>query len=165
MPAACILLASMLANVLVYEGKQNAVTEGDAVLRCDPDVAYREATDYSRWRDIFHGVRGAEIKARRGDEARVTFLHDDGSHDDLHFMNRSRARTIWFEQIGGDADVWCQIAFAPGAQPGTTRVHTWFYADVHGAKSWFVSGSKVRHLREQQVRDDLQQLVAYFSRK
>jgi hypothetical protein len=160
-----VVLASVLANVNVYESKLHAVTEGDAVLHCAPEVAYRAATDYARWREIFHGVRGALIKTRQGDEARVTFVHDDGSRDDLHFVNRSRARTIWFEQIGGDAEVWCQIAFQPGAQPGTTRVHTWFYADVHGAKSWFVSGSKVRNLRQQQVRDDLQQLVAYFSRK
>ena len=80
-------------------------------------------------------------------------------------MNRSDTHRVWFEQIGGDAEVWCEIAFLPGAQPGTTRVHTWFYADVHGAKSWFVSDGKIRRLRQQQVRDDLQQLVAYFSRK
>jgi len=164
MPAA-ILLASLLATVNVYESKREAVTEGDATLRCEPEVAYRAATDYAHWQDIFRNVRSAQIKARRGDEARVTFLHDDGSRDDLHFVNRSDAHRVWFEQIGGDADVWCEIQFLPGAQPGTTRVHTWFYADVHGAKSWFVSDGKIRKLRQQQVRDDLQQLVAYFSRE
>ena len=164
MPAA-IVIASLLATVNVYESKREAITEGDATLRCEPDVAYRAATDYARWSDIFRNVRGAQIKARRGDEARVTIVHDDGSHDDLHFVNRSDTRRVWFEQIGGEAEVWCEIAFVPGAQPGKTRVHTWFHADVTGPKSWVVHDGKIRRLRQQQVRDDLQQLVAYFSRR
>ena len=49
MPAA-ILIASLLATVNVYESKHEAITEGDATLRCEPEVAYRAATDYARWR-------------------------------------------------------------------------------------------------------------------
>ena len=160
-----LVSASVLANVHVYESKRDAITEGDAVLHCDPDSAYRAATDYGRWREIFRGVRAAMVKAQHGAEAHVTFLHDDGTRDVLHFKNQPATRTVWFEQLGGDAEVWCQIAFQPGQQPGTTRVHTWFYADVHGAKSWFVSDDEIRKLRQQQVRDDLSQLVTYFSRR
>ena len=71
---------------------------------------------------------------------------------------------MWFEQIGGDADVWCWTTFQPGPAPGTTRVHTWLYADVSGAASWFVSDSKIRGMRQQQVRNNLQQLQTYFQR-
>jgi hypothetical protein len=161
----CALAGAGRANVKVYESNQEAVTEGDAVIATDPETAYRALTDYGRWLQMFRNVRRAILLGQKGDEARVRFVHDDGSHDDLHFKNRPEAHTLWFEQKGGDADVWAEIAFHPGVQPGTCRVHTRFYADVKGMASWFTSDDKVRKLRQDQVRDDLQQLVAYFARK
>lgn len=152
------------ANVSVFESKRDAVTEGDAVLNCDPETAYRAATDYHRWLQIFPGVIRARVTKQVGDEARVTFDHDDGTTDKLHFKNEPAKRAMWFEQVGGDADVWCWTTFSPGPAPGTTRVHTWFYADVTGAASWFVDGAKIRNLRQQQVRTNLSQLQAYFAR-
>jgi hypothetical protein len=156
--------ASAFADVRVFESKKEAVTEGDAVLNCDPDTAYRAATDYSRWLQIFPGVTRASVTKQQGDEARVTFDHDDGTKDKLHFKNQPQNRAMWFEQVGGDADVWCWTTFQPGPAPGTTRVHTWFYADVSGAKSWFVDGDKIKTIRQRQVRTNLSQLQAYFQR-
>jgi len=161
----CALCGAARANVNVFESKQAAVTEGDAVIATDPETAYRAVTNYEQWLAMFKNVRRAIVQHVDGNEARVRFVHDDGSHDDLHFKNRPATHTMWFEQLGGDAQVWAEIAFNPGIQPGTTRVHTRFYADVKGMASLFVSDDKIRKLRQEQVRDDLQQLQAYFARK
>ncbi len=161
----CALAATAHANVKVFESKQASVTEGEAIIATDPDTAYRAVTDYQRWLTMFKNVRRAITLHQDGDEAKVRFVHDDGSHDDLHFKNRPWARTMWFEQIGGDAEVKAEIAFYPGAEPGTCVVHTRFYADVKGMASLFVSDDKVKKLRQDQVRDDLTQLQAYFARK
>jgi len=161
----CALAGAARANVKVFESKQASVTEGEAIIATDPETAYRAVTDYQRWLTMFRNVRRAILVNQAGDEARVRFVHDDGSHDDLHFKNRPWARTMWFEQIGGDADVKAEVAFYPGAQPGTCVVHTKFYADVKGMASLFVSDDKVKRLRQDQVRDNLTQLQAYFARK
>jgi len=160
----CALVATAHANVNIFEKGQN-VTEGDAIIATDPETAYRAVTDYQRWLTMFKNVRRAILLHQDGNEAKVRFVHDDGSHDDLHFKNRPQTRTMWFEQLGGDAEVKAEIAFYPGADPGTCRVHTRFYADVKGMASLFVSDDKVKKLRQEQVRDDLTQLQAYFARK
>jgi hypothetical protein len=161
---ATLASASAYADVRVFESRREAITEGDAVLSCDPDTAYRAATDYHRWLQIFPGVTRANVTKQQGNEAHVTFDHDDGTRDKLHFKNQPDKHAMWFEQVGGDADVWCWTTFSPGPAPGTTRVHTWFYADVTGAKSWFVDGDTIKNLRQQQVRTNLSQLQAYFQR-
>ena len=72
---------------------------------------------------------------------------------------------MWFEDTGGRAEVWAEIVFLPGDRPGTSRVRSRIYADVHGIASLFVSDSKLRGLRQQRIRDDLTNLRAYFARE
>ena len=149
----------------VFEGRDKATTEGDAVLATDPDTAYAVATDYENWARIFPTVRSAVVTERTRDRAEVTFVREDGSVDRLRFRNRPAARTVAFEQLGGDADVSAEIAFAPGKLAGTTRVHTRVHVDVHGIASAFVSDAELRTLRQKHVRDDLGRLQAYFANR
>jgi uncharacterized membrane protein len=149
----------------VFESRDKATTEGDAVLAADPDTAYAVATDYENWTRIFPTVRSAVVKERTHDRAEVTFVHTDGSVDHLRFRNRPATRTVAFEQLEGDADVSAEIAFTPGDLAGTTRVHTRLHVDVHGIASAFVSDSELRTLRQQHVRDDLGRLQAYFANR
>ena len=153
-------------NVAVYESRQlSATTEGDTTIDADPDAAYLAATDYSRWPMIFRDLREAKVTQRSGDDAHVSIVHGDGTVDRLHFHNRSAARTLWFEQLGGDADVRAEVSFVAGERSGTTHVHSRLYVDVHGFASALVTNAKLRELRQQQVRDDLGELQTYFSKR
>jgi hypothetical protein len=150
--------------ISVYESRQSsAMTEGDATIATDPDTAFATATDYAHWSRIFPGVRRAVVTQRKGNDARVTFLHSDGTTDHLHFIAVPRAHKVWFEQTGGKAEVRAEIVFAPGKRHGTTHVHSRLFAQVPGLAGAFVSSSDVRALRQQQVHDDLVQLQAYFA--
>src|SRR5438105_15446205 len=101
-----LLMSILAASPRIYESREaDATTEGDVWLSCDPDTAYRIATTYERWSLIFPDVRQAIVTNRRGDEAHVTFVRADGSRDHLHFRNHPATRTVWFEQLGGRADV------------------------------------------------------------
>lgn len=153
--------AVVIGLVSIFQGKAPSVTEGDVVIAAEPEAAYRAVTDYGRWPQIFKNVRSAAVR----ENERVTFLHDDGSTDTLQFKNRADQHVVWFRQIGGDCDVWAETTFTPGPEPGTTHIHARFFAEVTGAAGWFVSDSKVKKLREKQVKDDLQQLAAYFARR
>lgn len=158
-------LAVASPDVRVFQASdESAITEGETVLAADPDVAYRAVTDYPRWPVMFPDIRRVIITSQVDGHDRVTFIHADGNRDNVHFHNRPEARTVWFEDTGGRAEVWVEIAFLPGAQPGTTRLHSRLYADVHGWASLFVSDDKIRSMREQRVRDDLSHLRAYFAR-
>lgn len=147
----------------IYES-HDSTTEGDVTIDVDPDTAFRAATDYARWSAIFPTVRRAIVQSEHGDEALVMFEHTDGTRDRLHFKNHPAGHVIAFDEIGGDADVHAEIAFTPGDRPSTTHVHSRLRAAVHGLASVFVSGSAIRKLREQQVRDDLVYLQAFFRR-
>jgi hypothetical protein len=152
-------------DVRVFQNPdENAITEGETLLSIDPDTAYRAVTDYARWAVMFPDVRRVVVTSQSGGHDRVTFIHPDGNRDNVHFHNRPAARVVWFEDTGGRAEVWVEISFLPGGQPGTTRVHSRLYADVHGWASLFVSDDKIRSMREQRVRGDLSQLRAYFAR-
>jgi hypothetical protein len=142
----------------------DAITEGETTLAVDPATAYAAATDYAQWRHMFPDIREVYVTRRVGDDARVTFVHGAGNRDNLHFRNQPAARMVWFEDTGGRAEVWAEIVFAPGAEPGTTRVRSRLYVDVHGVASLFVSDGKLRRIREQRVRDDLTNLRSYFAR-
>lgn len=151
------------SEVSVFESRDRAATtEGEAILTTDPDTAYRVATDYASWSQIFPDVRAAVVNERTREAIDVTFVHRDGTTDHLRFRNRPAARTIAFQQLGGDADVSAEIVFTAGEVAGTTRVHSCLHADVRGLASAFVSRSDLRERRQRHLRDDLAQLQAYF---
>ena len=152
-------------GVHVWESRDDVqITEGETRLDIDPDTAYAAACDYARWTSIFPDIARVRVTARDGDDARVTLVHRAGNLDNVHFHNRPDGRVVWFEDTGGVAVVWAEIAFAPGDAPGTTRVHSRLYADVHGFASLLVTNAHLRSLREQRVSDDLVHLRAYFAR-
>jgi len=154
------------AELRIYQSPDDdAITLGETTLATDPDAAYRATTEYARWAVIFPDIHRVVVTSQRGDDARVTFIHPDGNRDNIHFRNQPAARMVWFEDTGGRAEVWAEILFLPGDRPGTTRVRSRLYADVHGVVSLFVSDSKIRTLREQRIRDELTQLRAYFARE
>ncbi|TMQ15753.1 MAG: SRPBCC family protein [Deltaproteobacteria bacterium] len=165
MLAAAGASAATPENVRVYQNPDDdAITEGETTLAAEPDVAYRAATDYLRWAVMFSDIRHVIVTSQNGNDARVTFVHFDGNRDNIHFRNQPAARMVWFEDTGGRAEVWAEIVFLRGDRPGTTRVHSRLYADVHGLASLFVSNRKIRRLREQRVHDQLTELRAYFTR-
>jgi len=152
-------------DVRVFQSPDEpAITEGETVLATDPDTAYRALIDYARWPTMFPDIKRVIITSQQGGHDRVTFIHTEGNRDNVHFHNRPEARMVWFEDTGGRAEVWFEILFMPGMQPGTTRVHSRLYADVHGWASLFVSDDKIRSMREQRTREDLAHLRAYFAR-
>jgi hypothetical protein len=172
MRSALLLVAAGVASaapaspsVSIYESREvQATTEGDAIIAIDPDTAYLAATDYTRWPAIFPALRQAIVTGRQGAEARVTFVHADGSSDHVHFRNRPASHTVWFEQHDGHVEVWAEITFAAGERAGTSRVHARFHADVHGLASMFASSSRLRAERQRHLRDDLAHLQAHFAR-
>ena len=166
---ACVARPSVASppdGVRVYQNPDDdAITEGETTLATLPDSAYHAATYYMRWAVMFSDIRQVIITSQRGNEARVTFVHPDGNRDNVHFRNQPSARMVWFEDTGGRAEVWAEIVFLAGARPGTTRVHSRLYADVHGWASLFVTDRKIRRLREQRVHSQLSELRAYFARE
>ena len=163
MPAAEQGVAPM---VKVFQSATNpAITEGETLLEVAPAIAYAELAVYTHWPEIFPDIYTVTVTQQSGDDARVTFVGPKDHHDNVHFHNRSAVNTIWFEDTGGSATVWAEIAFLPGPRPGTTRVHSRLYADVGGLAGWFVSDHRVRKLREQRVYDDLFDLHLRFDKK
>jgi len=153
-------------GVQVWESRNSdAITEGETTLDVDPQTAYATAVDYKRWSAIFPDVVHVDVTSTAGVDARVTLVHADGNRDNVHFHNQPGAGIVWFEDTGGAAQVWAEIAFQPGDRPNTTRVHSRLYASVHGIASLFVSDAHVRELREQRVSDDLVHLHAYFANR
>ena len=152
-------------GVRVWESRDaQQTTEGETRLDVDPDTAYARATDYARWTSMFPDITQVEVTAQQGADARVTLVHRAGNRDNVHFHNRPEARTVWFEDTGGIAEVWVEIVFAPGDAIGTTRVRSRLFADVHGMASLLVTNARLRSLREQRIADDLSNLRSYFAR-
>lgn len=172
MVLALVILAGCTGGVIatapgvrVWESAQDSsMSEGETTLDIAPDAAYAAATDYARWPEMFPDIARVEITEQHGIDARVTFIHQDGNRDNVHFHNRPQLRTVWFEDTGGSAEVWAEITFTPGARPGTTRVRSRLFADVHGLASIFVTDAKLRSLRQQRIASDLSHLHTYFAR-
>lgn len=151
-------------GVHIWESHDDsAITEGETTLDVDPQTAYAAAIQYHRWSAIFPDIVDVNITEQEGVDARVTLVHRDGNVDNVHFHNQPAAGIVWFEDTGGTAKVWAEIAFMPGDRAHTTRVHSRLYASVHGVASLFVTDSHVRELRQQRVSDDLKHLHAYFA--
>lgn len=155
--------ASAPPDIHVFQNAKDArITEGDANLPVAPEAAFAELASYTRWPSIFPDIYTVNVTAQSGDDARVTFIGPEDHHDNLHFHNRSTEHVIWFEDTGGTSTVWAEIAFLPGAAPGTTHVHSRLYAEVNGVAGIFVSDDRVRKMREQRVYDDLYDLHVHF---
>ena len=143
-----------------------SITEGETVVAGDPAEIYAAVLDYSRWTDIFPDVAKVVVTSRSGPDARVTLIGPDGHRDNLHFKNQPQARMVFFEDTGNShAEVWAEIVFAPGADPGTTRVHTRLYAAVSGLASLVVGEPELRRMREAKIERQLAHIRAYFRRR
>jgi hypothetical protein len=153
-------------SISVYESAKVAkTTEGDTTLATDPETAFATVSDYARWPAIFSDLAGVKITERGTDDARVVVAHRDGSVAKLHFHNRPTTRTLWFEQLGGDAKVWAEISFSPDTRAGTTRVHSRVHADVSGFAGMFVSSGDLLEQRQRLLRTNLTELRAYFAQR
>jgi len=163
--AGCASRAVMPAmGVHIWESHDDsAITEGETTLDVDPQTAYAAAIQYKRWSAIFPDIVEVDITHQEGVDARVTLVHRDGNRDNVHFHNQPAAGIVWFEDTGGSAKVWAEIAFMPGDHAHTTRVHSRLYASVDGLASLFVTDAHVRELRQQRVSEDLKHLHAYFA--
>jgi hypothetical protein len=153
-------------DVKVYQSPSDpSITEGETVVPGDPGAIYSVVEDYARWVDVFPDVARVIVTWRHGSDAKVTLIKPDGNRDNLAFHVTPQARMLYFQDTGNaHAEVWGEIVCAPGEQPGTTRIHTRLYADVHGIASLVVADHDVRKMREQRVERDLVHVLGYFSR-
>jgi hypothetical protein len=164
-----VMLATSAAaspGVRVYQNQTNSrITEGETVVPGDPAVIYGVVEDYARWVEVFPDVAKVVITWKKGTDARVTLVKPDGNQDNLKFHQTPQARMVYFEDTGNEhADVWGEIVCAPGDQPGTTRIHTRLYVDVHGLATLVVADGDVRKMREQRIQRDLEHVRGYFTR-
>ena len=164
--AAWAATAHASPGVTVYQSPTNpAITEGETVVDGDPASIYQVVLDYPRWVEVFPDIAKVIVKSQHGVEALVTLVHPDGNRDNLRFKNQPAARMVYFEDTGNKhAEVWGEIVFVPGDQPGTTRVHTRLYADVHGLATLVVSDRDVRRMRDTKIARDLEHVRMYFHR-
>ena len=165
---ALLLVAALTStqSISIFESRARGNTsEGDAILATDPDTAYAVAANVGGWAHIFPELRSAVVRERRADSIDVELVRRDGEVSRVRFRNRAAGRVVAFEQLGGNAEVSAELVFTPGERAGTTRVHSRVHADVHGLASAFVSGSELRSLRQQRIRESLGQLQAYFARR
>ena len=157
--------ASASPGVRVYQSSNPSITEGETQVAGDPAAVYAVVQDYSRWVDVFPDVARVVVTWRQGPDAKVTLIKPDGNRDNLKFHQTPQARMLYFEDTGNEhAEVWGEIVCAPGDQPGTTRIHTRLYADVHGLATLIVRDGDVRKMREQRVERDLVHVRTYFAR-
>ncbi|HTR55849.1 MAG TPA: hypothetical protein VMJ10_34470 [Kofleriaceae bacterium] len=173
MRAVPVLVALTLAipayadpGVRVYQSANDpSITEGEATVPGDPSEIFAVVEDYARWVEVFPDVARVIVTWRHGRDARVTLVKPDGNRDNLSFHETPQARMLTFQDTGNaHAEVWGEIVCVPGDQPGTTRIHTRLYADVHGIASIVVRDGDVRKMREQRVQRDLVHVLGYFSR-
>jgi hypothetical protein len=152
-------------GIRVYESDPQ-VTEGETLVNGDADVLFAEVLDYAKWPQIFPDVARVEVTKRFGDEALVTLIAPTGHRDNLHFKNQPQVGMIFFEDTGSrHSDVWAEIMFIPGTQPGTTRVHARLFAKVHGIATLVVGEDEVRQQREQKIERDLVHIREYVARR
>lgn len=153
-------------EIRVFESQNDSqITQAETTIAVDAEQAYLAVTDYARWSAIFPDIHQVLVATQQGVDARVTLVHAGGHRDNVHFHNQPAARMVWFEDTGGRAEVWAEIVFLPGDQPGTTRVRARIYADVHGVASVFVSDARLRGMRQERIRHDLASLHTYFARQ
>jgi hypothetical protein len=170
---ASVLLATLAAatpavaapGVKVYQSKDPAITEGETTIDGEPADVYATLLDYTKWPAIFPDVVKVIVTEQKGVDARVTLIHPDDERDNLHFHNQPAARMVFFEDTGGRAEVWAEIVFVPGADKGTTRVHTRLFADLHGLASLIVGASDIRKMRETKIEHQLAHIRSYFRRR
>jgi hypothetical protein len=166
---ATLLVATSAAaappGVTVFESPMHPhTTEGDVTIEADPAVAFATTTDYAHWPSIFTDLVIATITRQDGADADVVVRHRDGSADHLRFHKSPGSRTLRFEQVDGDAQLWAELSFTAGQRANTTRIHTLLHAEASGVAGWFTSDGALRALRQQAVRDDLTQLQTFLNR-
>ena len=158
--AGCVQRGS---GVRVWDNtSDDGVSEGETVLGVDPRTAYSRLADLQSWPSIFPDVARIDVASQQGTDARATIVRANGHVHAMHFHREPETRTVWFEELGGRALVWGDIAFVGAADSRTTRAHLRFHASIAGTASLLINDDKLRVERRRRVADDLAALRAHF---
>lgn len=155
--------AGKAARIRIWNGKQQAVTEGEVVVTADPAAVYAAVVAYERWPQLFPEVARVKVKPGPRATAVMEAVSLQGTTHTLRFDNNAKTRTVRFTRSGDGADVWAELVFRPAPRAGATRVHARLHADVSGISSLFVSDEEIRHKREQTLTSYLESFSRYFA--
>jgi polyketide cyclase/dehydrase/lipid transport protein len=155
--------AAATSAVRIWNGKADAVTEGEVIVDAAPEVVYATLTSYDLWTTIFPYLARVDRKSGGRDDAVIQTTNRKGTRHTVRFRNDPHRLIVRFEEEGGRAEVNADISLIPGAASGTTVVRARLYADVHGVAGLFVSDSRIRKKREQKLTKDLAFIRDYFA--
>lgn len=150
------LASEVLADPIALREAGDHLTEATVTIDATPAEIYAVVTDYPRWQAIFSDVSSLKVERGTREDARVRFHSKVFDHDvTVQFANQPDHQ-IRFEGVkgppGGRARGTYLLEPVAG---GKTRVVATLYLDVVGLPGVFVSGGKLRHMREVKLRTDI----------
>ncbi len=164
--ALAALASEARASDLVIRELPDHVTEGRVTVNATPAQVYELVTNYARWRDALSDIEAVKVKSGGREHAKVEFRSRAfGMTVTVAFENEP-ARVIRFEGIAGPPGGMAhgEYVLAPVDGGKRTEVTGRMFMDAHLPASLFVSGNKVRAMRQQKLRADLTDVARWFSR-
>lgn len=160
--AACVLPA--LASVPLRE-LPGSTTSGTLEIPAPPEVVYRRLTSYARWSPMFSDLTTAALESGGRENATLRFTSKIFRHTLRVRFQNSPSQSVRYSVLEGapkNVQVGQEWRLAPTADGGRTLVEEQVHLEVHGPFSLFFTAAKVKEMREQKVRADLQDLAATF---
>lgn len=135
-------------------------------MNASPDAVYALVTSYARWRDAFSDIQSVKVESGDREHAKVTFRSRALGRQVTVAFDNEPGRAIRFRGIkgppGGEARGEYVLTSLDGGK--RTQVTARMFMDVSLPASLFISGSKVRSMRQDKLRADLTDVARWFSR-
>ncbi len=162
--AAVVIAADARADSVSLSEKPDHVTEAIVVVDASPAQIYQLVTDYARWPQILHDVESVKVEAGGRRDAKVRFRSAALGHEVAVKFDNVENREIRFNSV--DAPPGARASGTYVLEPldggARTKVVATFYLDVHGVASVFIGNAKLRTMRQNKLRADMNDVAARF---
>lgn len=144
--------------------ESKTVTQGSIVVDAPPADVYVLLTDYADWRRCLTDIVMVKVKAGGARDAKVEMKSRALGHTVTVKFDNTANKLVAFKLVDGPpgARAWGEYVLVPIAGGNQTRIDARLYMDVVGAAGVFVSDKRIRNMRQQKLRADLEDVARWF---
>ena len=161
---AAVTATTARADGIAMTERPGQITEATAIVDATPEQIYDLVTDYANWRSVLSDIQSVQLVAGGRHHAQVRFRSRALEHEVTVQFDNVPGRQIRFQGIKGPPGGRASGEFLlEPIDAHRTKVTAKLYMDVVGLPSVFVSGSKIRAMREQKLRTDMTDVTRNFA--